>query len=245
MALNRVTLKDVVKEFMLSVDVDDYTNGVSEAIVKNYALRGIRDMGFDMGKVIKSTTIAVSSTNTADLPVDFVNAVKMGVVTDQGSVVVFAKDGNITKEASSGISTVDPDSYHDDFVFRNFIHNGEHGVLYGVGGGYRPGYYKINLSESRIEFNSSMTHDKVALEYIADEALAADPSVHVFAEEALRSYIYYKVIERKSNVPMGEKQRARSEYYNERRKANSRMQSFSKEDIFQVIRKNFKQSTKV
>jgi len=218
---------------------------VSEAIVKNYALRGIRDMGFDMGKVIKSTTIAVSSTNTADLPVDFVNAVKMGVVTDQGSVVVFAKDGNITKEASSGISTVDPDSYHDDFVFRNFIHNGEHGVLYGVGGGYRPGYYKINLSESRIEFNSSMTHDKVALEYIADEALAADPSVHVFAEEALRSYIYYKVIERKSNVPMGEKQRARSEYYNERRKANSRMQSFSKEDIFQVIRKNFKQSTKV
>jgi len=75
--------------------------------------------------------------------------------------------------------------------------------------------------------------------------LAADPSVHVFAEEALRSYIYYKVIERKSNVPMGEKQRARSEYYNERRKANSRMQSFSKEDIFQVIRKNFKQSTKV
>jgi len=245
MALNRVTLKDVVKEFMLSVDVDDYTNGVSEAIVKNYALRGIRDMGFDMGKVIKSTTIAVSSTNTADLPVDFVNAVKMGVVTDQGSVVVFAKDGNITKEASSGISTVDPDSYHDDFVFRNFIHNGEHGVLYGVGGGYRPGYYKINLSESRIEFNSSMTHDKVALEYIADEALAADPSVHVFAEEALRSYIYYKIIERKSNVPMGEKQRARSEYYNERRKANSRMQSFSKEDIFQVIRKNSKQSTAV
>lgn len=245
MALNRVTLKDVVKEFMLSVDVDDYTNGVSEAIVKNYALRGIRDMGFDMGKVIKSTTIAVSSTNTADLPVDFVNAVKMGIVTDQGSVIVFAKDGNITKEASSGISTIDPDSYHDDFVFRNFIHNGEHGVLYGVGGGYRPGYYKINLSESRIEFNSSMTHDKVALEYIADEALSTDPSVHVFAEEALRSYMYYKIIERKSNVPMGEKQRARSEYYNERRKANSRMQSFSKEDIFQVIRKNFKQSTKV
>ncbi len=245
MALNRVTLKDVVKEFMLSIDVDDYTNGVSEALVKNYALRGIRDMGFDMGKVIKSATIEVSENNTASLPDDFVNLTKIGVVSDQGKVIVFAKDNNITKEESTGISTVDPDSYHDDFVFRNFIHNGEHGVLYGIGGGYRPGYYKVNLSESRIEFDSSMSYDKVAVEYVADEALATDPSVHVFAEEALRSYIYYKIIERKSNVPMGEKQRARSEYYNERRKANSRMQSFSKEDVFQVIRKNFKQSTKV
>lgn len=245
MALNRVTLKDVVKEFMLSIDVDDYTNGASEAIVKNYALRGIRDMGFDMGKIIKSTTIDVSATNTADLPADFVNIVKMGLVTDEGKVIVFAKDNNITKEPSSGLTTVDPDSYHDDFVFRNFIHNGEHGVLYGIGGGYRPGYYKLNMSESRIEFDSSMNHDKVAIEYIADEALAAEPTVHVFAEEALRSYIYYKLVERKSNVPMGEKQRARSEYYNERRKANSRMQSFSKEDVYQVIRKNFKQSTKV
>ena len=102
MALNRVTLKDVVKEFMLSIDVDDYTNGASEAIVKNYALRGIRDMGFDMGKIIKSTTIDVSATNTADLPADFVNIVKMGLVTDEGKVIVFAKDNNITKEPSSG-----------------------------------------------------------------------------------------------------------------------------------------------
>ena len=121
MALNRVTLKDVVKEFMLSIDVDDYTNGASEAIVKNYALRGIRDMGFDMGKIIKSTTIDVSATNTADLPADFVNIVKMGLVTDEGKVIVFAKDNHITKEPSSGLTTVDPDSYHDDFVFRNFI----------------------------------------------------------------------------------------------------------------------------
>ena len=245
MALNRVTLRDVVKEFMLSIDVDDYTNGASEAMVKNYALRGIRDMGFDMGRIIKSATVTVSDNNTASLPDDFVNLVKIGVVTDEGRVIVFAKDDNITKEPSSGLSTVDPDSYHDDFVFRNFIHNGEHGVLYGIGGSYRPGYYKINLSESRIEFDSSMQYDKVAVEYIADEALSTDPTIHVFAEEALRSYIYYKLIERKSNVPGGEKQRARSEYYNERRKANSRMQSFNKEDIFQVIRKNFKQSTKV
>ena len=68
--------------------------------------------------------------------------------------------------------------------------------------------------------------------------------VNALAEEALRSYIYYKVIERKSSVPANEKSRARQEYYNERRKANSRISSFSKEDALHTIRKNFRQSPK-
>ncbi len=245
MAQNTVTIKDIVKEFMMGIDAEDYIYGTSESIIRNNALRGIRDMGFDMLKVIKSKTIDVKENNTAVLPDDFVSITKVGLVSDEGQVITFSKNNNITKEPSSGLSTIDPDSYHDDFVFRNFIHNGEHGVLYGVGGGYRPGFYKVNLDQNRLEFNSSMDHKKVAVEYIADEARSEDPSVHVFAEEALRLYIYYKLIERKSSVPQGEKQRARQEYYNERRKANSRMKSFAKEDVFQVIRKNFKLSTKV
>ena len=44
---------------------------------------------------------------------------------------------------------------------------------------------------------------------------------------------------------MGEKQRARSEYYNELRKANARLSTFSKDEALQVIRRNFRQSPKV
>jgi hypothetical protein len=84
----------------------------------------------------------------------------------------------------------------------------------------------------------------VYLEYIADEALAANPSVHVYAEQAVRSYIYYHIVERKSNVPLGEKARARQEYFNELRLANSRMKSFSKDEALKTIRKNFRQSPK-
>ena len=82
------------------------------------------------------------------------------------------------------------------------------------------------------------------MEYVADEARSSDPEVHVYAEEALRSYMYYKIIERKSSVPMAEKQRARSEYYNERRKANARLGNFNKEEALKTIRKNFKQAPK-
>ena len=44
---------------------------------------------------------------------------------------------------------------------------------------------------------------------------------------------------------MSEKARARSEYYNERRKANARLSNFTKEEAMQVIQKNFRQSPKV
>ena len=82
------------------------------------------------------------------------------------------------------------------------------------------------------------------MEYVADEARSTNPVIHVYAEEALRSYIYYKLCERKSTVPANEKARARSEYYNERRKANRRLSNFSKEEAMRVTRKNFKLAPK-
>ena len=41
-----------------------------------------------------------------------------------------------------------------------------------------------------------------------------------------------------------EKVRARTEYYNERRKANARLKAFNKEQALLTIRKNTKQSPK-
>jgi len=85
---------------------------------------------------------------------------------------------------------------------------------------------------------------EVVIEYVADEARSKNPSIHVYLEEALASYMYYKIVERKASVPANEKARARQEYYNERRKANARIKSFTKEEALKTIRKNFKQSPK-
>tara|TARA_R100000655_G_scaffold11098_3_gene25932 strand:+ start:1638 stop:2810 length:1173 start_codon:yes stop_codon:yes gene_type:complete len=71
------------------------------------------------------------------------------------------------------------------------------------------------------------------------------PRVHKFCEEALRSYIYYKYIQRKRGVPANEKQMAKRSYYNEKRLARARMMSFNKESAMQVSRKAFKQSPKI
>ena len=274
MARNTTTIDQIVGDFILTSEGDDYTSNVSDVLVRNFALRGVREIGFDISRRVQSLKLDVdTSNNTITLPDDFVDLIKVGVVGSDGKVYVFAQDTNINisqkyaKNAQNATSDTDGDGVldrvdskdstagfgasqslndgFDSYIFRNFIYGTDEGGLYGLGGGHKLGYYRMNFDQNRIELDTDNNYSEVVVEYISDQARALNPVVHVYAEEALRSYIYYKVIERKSNVPMAEKQRARAEYYNELRKAKSRLSSFSKEEALQVIRKNFTQSPKV
>ena len=129
---------------------------------------------------------------------------------------------------------------YDYYIFENYLFSGGLGRLYGLGGGFKEGEYRINLDQNRIEIDTNGSFDEVVIEYVADEARSTNPVIHIYAEEALRAYIYYKLCERKSTVPANEKARARSEYYNERRKANRRLTNFSKDEAMRITRKNFK-----
>lgn len=224
-------------------------------------------MGFDMLKRVRSLKLSVNSNDTVDLPDDFVSLTKVGVVKQDGLIYVLGENKNINysqkydtdtagnpvdsdgdglydrvdaKTASAGTGIFGDDDY---IVFSNYIYQNNIGQIYGLGGGFYEGQYRLNEDQNRIELSGVQATDLV-IEYVADEARSINPTVHIEAEEALRSYIYYKLVERKSSVPMGEKARARQEYYNERRKANARLKAFSQEEALKTIRKNFKQSPK-
>ena len=83
----------------------------------------------------------------------------------------------------------------DSYVFRNFVHGTDQGRLYGVGGGHKSGSYRVNLDQNRIELDTSSNYSQIVIEYIADQARATNPTIHLYVEEALRCYIYYKLIE--------------------------------------------------
>jgi len=279
MARNTVPLNQVVSDFIITLADDDYAGHASDTQIRTHALRGIREMGFDMSNVVKSLKVNVdTSNNTIELPDDFVGLNKVGVVGSDGIVYVLGENRNINKsrayanatgaKVGSSSSAVDSDgdgvadridsksstgsavSSADDitqgfnsYLFRNYVYGASNG-LYGIGGGHLYGSFRLNLDQNRIELESNDNISEVVIEYVADEARSKNPSVHVYAEEALMAYVYYKIIERKSSVPANEKARARTEYYNERRKANARIKSFSKEEALKTIRKNFKQSPK-
>ena len=279
-------VKVKLSQIIITLDGDDYASNASDSAIRNFALRGIREIGFDLSKKIKSLKLTVASNDTVALPDDFVDLLKVGIVDSDGIIRVFGNNKNInysqrivqvdtdsddvvdsdtestadsqgnplnigdnlildreaSKTATSGSNSATDD--FDAYVFDNYMFQGGSGQLYGVGGGHLAGQYRLNLDQNRIEIEANSGYTEVVMEYVADEARSTDPEVHVYAEEALRSYIYYKIIERKSTVPANEKQRARAEYYNERRKANSRLSNFTKEEALKTIRKNFIQAPK-
>lgn len=268
MARNLTTIKQVVNDYVLTLEGDDYANNASDTLIHQYALRGVRELGFDILQRVKSLKLDVNqSTSTVDLPDDFVGLNKVGLVGNDGLVRVMAENHNINYsqvyDETAGGNFIDSngDGVYDRsdsktgitsqglfgdeaIVFSNYVYQDSVGQLYGLGGGMSQGEYRLNLDQNRIEVATNTSVAQVVVEYIADEARAVTPTVHVMAEEALRSYIYYRIIERKTSVPANEKARARAEYYNEKRKANARLKVFSMEDAIKVSRKNFKQSPK-
>jgi len=276
--MNKVKLSQIIRDFIITMDDDDYVSNASDIAMRNFALRGIREIGFDLGKKIKSIKLTVQSNDTIVLPDDFVDVSKIGIVSADGVIRALTMNGNLnysrkyevdsngtatneTHDSEEGplnieanfindrqddktaTSTGDVDEFNA-FVFENYLFQGGFGRLYGVGGGSAPGEFRINLDQNRIEISANSNFTEVVMEYVADEARSTDPEVHVYAEEALRCYIYYKLVERKASVPANEKARARTEYYNERRKANARLSHFTKDEALKTIRKNFMQAPK-
>jgi len=246
MSQETVSINQVVNDFILTLAGDDYASNVSDTAIRNFALRGIREMGFDMGQRIKTAELTVdSSLSVVDLPADFVALTKLGVLGSDGLIYSFVQNKSMNLlETNTQAGFPSYQEAFESYVYRDYISNTSNGRLYGLGGGKGLGEYRINFEQNRIELSTNSAVAKVLIEYVGDEALADNPVVHVFAEEALRMYMYYKIIERKSNVPANEKARARQEYYNERRKANARMKSFGKQDALSMLRKNFRQSPK-
>ena len=274
MARNTVPLNQIINDFIITMAEDDFAGTASDNQVRTHALRGIREFGFDVSNKIRSLKLTINSANnTVELPDDYVGWSKIGVVGSDNLVYVLGENKNINYsqayDAGAGVKAPtsatandsDNDGVYDRIddktstgdvgtqsgfnstIFRDYYY-GAQNAIYGAGGGRYRGEFRVNLDQNRIEISPMSGVSEIVIEYVADEARSKNPEVHVYLEEALMSYMYYKIIERRSSVPANEKARARQEYYNERRKANSRMKTFTKEEALKTIRKNFKQSPK-
>ena len=95
MARDTVSVEQIVNDLILTMDGDDFANNTNATVLRNYALRGIREMGFDIMKRIKSLKLEINTNNdTVELPDDFVDYTKIGVVGGDGLIYVFGENKN-------------------------------------------------------------------------------------------------------------------------------------------------------
>jgi len=103
-----------------------------------------------------------------------------------------------------------------------------------------------NYFDSNVEdVGTTNVFSVISQELVQLGTLGDKPRVHKFCEEALRSYVYYKYVQRKRGIPANEKQMAKRAYFNEKRLARARMMNFNKETAMLTSRKAFKQSPKI
>tara|TARA_R110002020_G_scaffold237944_5_gene450292 strand:- start:57 stop:779 length:723 start_codon:yes stop_codon:yes gene_type:complete len=210
----------------------------------NLALSGLKELNFDTVRQIKTVELNIDHKNTVDLPIDYIAYISIAVSNGNNLNYLGLKNKiNFIKNPTNSTSstTEDPPIFTD-----NTPGDGLWG-RYGQGGGNNAnGYYRENLEEGTIEFSGSGS--TIILEYISDGSFdleGKEIKIHSFAEEALKSYIYWRSIYRKRAINMNEKMVAKKEYYNQKRLARARMQSFNKQEAMQTTRKAFKQAPKI
>ena len=242
MSAQFVSLEDVVNELL----VDEGKNTQAEFLrYYNIGLKGLKELNFDVVRMIKAVELTVdSATNTITLPTDYVKFVNIAVLGSDGELHYLGR-----RERLNVVSGATPASPESD---SNYFDNVDEGVYgrYGFGGGNNSnGYYRENLDNDTIEFSSvSGVLDKIILEYISDGSTGVTGDsikVHTFAQEALALFIYWKSIQRKRGINANEKMFARKEFYNQKRLARARMNTFTKSEALQATRKAFKQAPKL
>ena len=130
MSMNKVKLSQIIKDFIITSDGDDYANNVSDSAIRNFALRGIREIGFDLGKKIKSIKRTIDTdTDTVTLPDDFVDLLKVGIVGADGVIHVLNQNKHINysrqilQDETAG-TTVDSVTVDDDTINTNISDEG-------------------------------------------------------------------------------------------------------------------------
>lgn len=272
MARYLTDISDIVNDYMLEMEDNDYGATKNATKVRNIAIAGLKDLRRSGVKILKSLILQVNqNTNSIELPNDFIDYARIGVLTSGGVFVplnnnkllgmayqefildhtnskLLDNDG-IELTALRQVSGSSGNSLTSDSYVRYAANmgTGSYGANFGMsGGGSAAGDFRVDLENSRIFFSTSMTSPEVVLEYIADESMSSNPKIHEYCEEALMNYIYYSLIKRKRDVPFNEKIRARKVYANSKTLAIQNMnQDKSIAEIIMRLNKHTQMSPRV
>lgn len=257
-----IDVDDIINEYMLNLDDDDFGANVSVSRIRNLAYGAIRDLQFDTLKNITSVVLPVNSaTQKVILPEDFVEWVRVGVLNDHGEFLPLSEnpymgktnqqilldnldnrlldsDGApLTAYSSTSPSPTSPTNEYTQWQYQRNAFN--KGGLFGLGGGQSSnGQFEFDKANGAMFVNTSVNSSEVVLVYIADESMKKNPRILTYAIEAVKAFIYKNVIANKASVPMQEKMRADRKYNLEKKKVRARVNKLNKAEImFQISKR--------
>lgn len=264
-----ITMEDIINDFMMSRDQDDYTLTVPRHKILYHARQSFKEFHYDVLQEIKVVSLDLSSdTLNTPLPPDYVNYVRVSYVDENGILQAMAKNDKLNIAAEylqdnqyqilyddNGCPLQDSESYLKGV--KNSSSMGSNTLNAYKVSGFEPnrnmsntfinGSFKVDKSRGFIQFDSTVGGQQIVLEYVSDGLFTGclglpekELRVHKFAEMAVRDDIYYRLIKQRRNVPANEKARARKEYFNSRRLAKLRLGTIRYAELIQSFKKQSK-----
>ena len=229
-----ISLKHVVASYQNEANL--YSPSAFKRLLQ-LAIEGFGDLNIFYTPSFKTSYFTVSSINTVDLPEDFVDYYRVGMIVD-GKVWELSRNNNIPI-----INSLDCGAWAGD-ADNQTLSTQQYEWHYSFSGGKNVGYYRIDNELRRIVFSGDMMGREVVLEYISTGvSVSGNTWVPREVAEVLKEYIHWKSIQRTDDA-VSQKELAQRNYYLALQKYQRRAWSFTLEEFLDAIRSGHKQTVK-
>lgn len=211
------------------------------------AFRGMEQLGLDFFYQVRAVKLPVAANLTVELPNDYLNWTKVGVLNNKGEIIPLYYNDKLTTYADLLADRV---SKTEDDTIVSLLTDGSTNTWYNYWNGYSyinvygvpsgapfVGSFKVDTNNGVILLNESFTYDYLMLEYMASPTEGEDYYLPMQFREALIAWLGWKDSNAKSlrsHFGLGDKRDKRHEFFNERRNAIARWKPIRKQEILQA-----------
>jgi hypothetical protein len=236
-----LNLSDFINELLVeTTDSDSYLHNTPRSKLLVASKNGIRKLNKEIRKTVLAIEMTVGEQLYIVLPQDYVDWVRVSVVTDDFKLqtlnvnksiitaIGYLQDNNadILFDEDGGILTADSSNTYNHpytkYEFTETSRGGQFELDTSILSRY--GEFVVDENKGTIAFSSNLEDREVVVEYISDglqmaNLLETEIRFNKLLKDALTEYVYSECISKRRNVPANEKQRAKASFKTELHKA--------------------------
>jgi hypothetical protein len=229
----------------------DYMNETEQSQHKYFklfhiAFRGMENLGLDFFYQVKSVKLPINANLTVDLPNDYLNWSKVGVLNDKGEIIPLYYNDKLSTYMdlqSDRLTKTQDDTIGNlgdlgTATWSNYWNGSSLGNIYGLPSGAPfVGSFKVDTANGVILLNETFSYDYLMIEYVASPIAGEDYYLPIQFREALIAWLSWKDSNAKTvrtHMTLGDKRDRKHEFYNERKNAIARWKQTRKAEIYQA-----------
>ena len=195
-----IPLKRVVADYMLEAELP----AAMEFRIWNLAVRGMTKVGMDLFIEPVTRKLDVNANLTVDLPQDYTDWVKVGVLNNNGEIATLKLNNQLSSNGSLGFDRLSHNvdasngpfsSDEGAFGYRNLVWGEQYFQFFGAPSGTTNlGEFKVDEDNGQILLAPGYTYDYVILEYLPSPESNEEFLIPEKASECILAWLAWRDI---------------------------------------------------